>query len=238
MLKRYFFSIFLLTITILLSGCARYVAHPLRPIQPFYQQKQTPYVSLAYKVFSRKDCKEYLGRDVIKKGFQPIQITITNNSDHTLSLLPSAMSPAPTPVAIVARKTHFSTATNSTEYLLAGPLVWACAWIMPGILFNMGHQSLYAYLFWGLGVPLMPLSLIPGIVEGVNSFNANKKLDKDYNEKELRHQIIAPHATINGVVFIPLNTFKPNLSVVLTDEESRCAYTLDTNNPCVTLPNR
>lgn len=40
-----------------------------------------------YKIFNKKDCKKYLNsKDILKKGYQPIQIIVTNNSKHDISI--------------------------------------------------------------------------------------------------------------------------------------------------------
>src|SRR2546423_1022442 len=43
-------------------------------------------ISFAYRIFNKKDCIKYLDRDVIKKGYQPIQITLANNTNRYLKI--------------------------------------------------------------------------------------------------------------------------------------------------------
>ncbi len=56
------------------------------------------------------------------------------------------------------------------------------------------------------GLLIWPL-IIPAIVDGVGSSNANKKLDRDFARKELCDQIISPFNKINGVICVPKECF-------------------------------
>jgi len=56
---------------------------------------------------------------------------------------------------------------------------------------------------WGIGGLIFFPLLIPAVVDGCGSANANEALDIDYTAKVLKEQTIQPHSLFNGVVFIP-----------------------------------
>ena len=59
---------------LLLSGCARYQARSLNKLAqaPEYNQPEQT-VSFKYHFFDSYDCQTYLDRDILAKGYQPIQ---------------------------------------------------------------------------------------------------------------------------------------------------------------------
>ena len=61
-----------------LSGCAVYKARPLPRLNPADVDNNQS-IGFAYHIFTEQDCKKFLDREVIKKGYQPVHITIINN---------------------------------------------------------------------------------------------------------------------------------------------------------------
>ena len=109
-------------ITILsLTGCAHYNARPLkrlnRVITPEIKEQS---IYFSYYVFKKEDCQYYLDRDVIFEGYQPIQISISNNSEETFYFSPKSLSLPSVPIEEVAQKVHTSTAGRAAGYSLAG----------------------------------------------------------------------------------------------------------------------
>lgn len=178
-----FLSIALLTVV----GCARYQAHPLDRLT-IPANKQEDGVTLAYRVFSPRDCKRYLDRDVISKGYQPIHITITNSTNHAYDFSLSNLNLACIDPREVAEKVHTSTAKRVASY--------------------------------GVGSLFLPVLIIPAIVDGVGSSEANRQLDFDFENKALESQIIPPYATANGIIFTPVKNAHRNLVVTLVDTET------------------
>lgn len=108
-------------------GCARYSAQPLNRIKAVNPRKQDGYeksISLAYNVFDKWDCKKYLNRDVLAKGYQPVQLTITNNSDRYIYFSKENISLPIVSAADVAKKVHTSTMTRVVSYGVAGLFLW------------------------------------------------------------------------------------------------------------------
>lgn len=120
-----------------LSGCARYAARPLGRLsvidytmhsggvsQEQSQRSVEPYVSFAYRALSAFDCKQYLDRDVIAAGYQPIHVTITNQSKRYLYFSLSSLNVVTVNPSSVALSVHTSTAKRVIGYGIAGLFVW------------------------------------------------------------------------------------------------------------------
>lgn len=180
----------------LLSGCAKYKAKPLTKLSMPTTQERS--ISFEYHVLDRKECKKYLDRDVISKGYQPIHLTITNNSNKYLNLSLDDFSLLCVSPSTVAKSVHTSTAGRAAGYSVAGVLTF-------GVFF------------------------IPAIVDGVGSSKANKKLDADFENKSIEDRVIAPHRTINGLVFTPREGFEEDFSFVLIGREGKERFILSTS---------
>jgi phage gp45-like len=68
------FILFLCIPLVLLSSCASYRASGLETISSggSVYSLQGENITIAAKVFSRADCKRYLDRNTIAKGYQPV----------------------------------------------------------------------------------------------------------------------------------------------------------------------
>jgi len=180
---------------LLLSGCAHYKTKALRPLAVTTPiEKQT--LSFTYQVYDAQDCAIYLDRDVLKKGYQPIHITIYNNSAQTLHFCPTNITLPCVPAQEVARSVHTSSISRAVGYGIPGLFIW-------------------------------PL-LVPAVVDSVKSEKSNKKLDIDFARKSLRPQIIRPYDTINGLIFVDIEHFTENFSIMLENKQVNRVYTLST----------
>jgi hypothetical protein len=180
---------------LLLPGCARYKAKAVRSLPaatPLEQQT----LSFSYHVYNKQDCDTYLDRNVIKKGYQPISITIYNNSSQTVHFCPTNITLPCVPAEEVAHAVHTSSINRAVGYGIPGLFIW-------------------------------PL-LVPAIVDTVKSEKANKKLDIDFARKSLRAQIIRPYDTINGLIFVDIEQFTENFSIMLENKKLNRVYTLST----------
>ena len=115
---------------LILSGCASYHAASLNTLSN--ETIASAHISdepvlVAAKAFSKADCKRYLDRDVLEKGYQPVQLYIQNNSDksYLFSLNRVGMSCA-RPEA-VAEKVHTSTVGRAAGYGAAALVLWPMA---------------------------------------------------------------------------------------------------------------
>ena len=75
----------------------------------------------------------------------------------------------------------------------------------------------------GYGIPgvlvLWPL-IIPAVVDGIKSSEANEALDYDFSSKIARDQTIGPHSYFNKIIFVPVNDFRQSFNVTLIDQDS------------------
>lgn len=118
--------------SLFLSGCARYDATTLCAFSSDLTQ-DTLGISVAAKAFSKEDCKQYLDRNVICKGYQPIQIYIENTTDSSYLFSTSRISLPIAPPDEVAQKVHSSMVGRIAGYgaaaVLASPFI-----AVPGII--------------------------------------------------------------------------------------------------------
>lgn len=174
---------------LLLSGCAHYNARPLSYLSvkaPCYVDEQ--YITYNYRIFSKADCRKYLDRNVISKGFQPIQITIKNHSDRYLNFSLDSITLPCLSADEVAQSVRCSTSKRVTSY--------------------------------GIGSLFLPVLIVPAVIDGFKSTEANELLFADFFRKVLKDQLIAPHATINGLIFVPSADAKEPLALTITDQET------------------
>ncbi len=186
-----------------LSGCARYRAQHLNQLTVRSAQKKQQSVYFASKLFDREDCKKYLDRNVLRQGYQPIQITITNNTSSVLRFTKKDISLTCVSAMQVAKKVHTSTAGRAAGYGVAGLLIWPF--------------------------------LIPAVVDGVGSSEANRDLDVDFGQKELVDQTINPFTTVNGLIFVPISECSPNFSIKLVNAQSGEELMLSAKNPSINI---
>jgi len=122
----------------LLSGCASYKTTPLRKLPIAVSQEES--ISFEYHALNRKDCRKYLDRNVIAQGYQPIHLTITNNSDRYLHLSLSDFSLTCVDPHMVAKSVHTSTAARAAGYSVAGVLTCGLFFI-PAVVDGIGSSK-------------------------------------------------------------------------------------------------
>lgn len=172
---------------LLLSGCASYRATPLNTISApgSWMPWKARDVVVAARAFDEEDCKQYLDRDVISKGYRPVQITIENKSDSNYLFSLNRVSLPCARAEDVAEQVHTSTVGRTAGYGAAALFFWPFA--------------------------------IPAVVDGVRSVKANESLDLDFVSKVAKDQIIAAHAHVNMLMFVPESSFKNVFSITLID---------------------
>lgn len=193
-MKKHLNQILLVSTTlVLLSGCASYKASPLNSLSteviesaPLAEHSNLQVVA---KAFNKEDCKRYLDRDVIAKGYQPVQIYIQNDSDKSYLFALNRMNLPHARPEEVATKVHTSTVGRILGYGV------------PGLV-----------LLWPL--------LIPAVVDGIKSADANTALDVDFSSKVARDQIINPYSHYNKIVFIPTSDYQASFNITLIDQQS------------------
>lgn len=195
-MRRKLFPVILISSTaaLLLSGCASYNAATLNCLSSEVFSNASTSASktgvvVAAKAFNKVDCRRYFDRDILKKGYQPVQLYIQNNSDKSYSFSLNRISLPCARSEEVAEKVHTSTIGRILGYGIPGLFV---AW------------------------PLV----IPAVVDGIKSSEANEQLDNDFASKTARDQIISPHSYLNKVVFVPIAEYQPSFTITMIDQES------------------
>ncbi len=132
-----------------LTGCASYEASSLSTLcqdSPIITTHQNSDVSTSWKVFDKKDCKTFLGRDVLSKGYVPVQMTIRNNSNDPMYISPDNFNIALMPSDQVAEKVHTSTAGRVAAWGVCGLILspFLIPAIYDGIRSSNANRSLDA----------------------------------------------------------------------------------------------
>ena len=74
-------------------GYARYKAAPLRKMYQRIDISTQESISFDYRILNCDDCKKYFNaKSIAKKGYQPIQVTFTNNSKYSIAISPASFS--------------------------------------------------------------------------------------------------------------------------------------------------
>lgn len=127
----------------LIAGCARYNATALSMVPPesLYNAPVQKGVVVVARALNKEECKRYLDRDVMSKGYQPVQLYIENRSDQAYFFSTSRVTlPLASPEE-VAEKVHTSTVGRVAGYgaaaIIATPL-----FVLPAVI--DGYKSVRA----------------------------------------------------------------------------------------------
>lgn len=109
----------------LLSGCASYTAVALDSLssETFVyssSDNQDKDVVVVAKAFNATDCERFLDRNVISKGYQPVQLYIQNNSNKNYLFSLRGISLPQVSPEKVARTVHTSTVGRALGYSVGG----------------------------------------------------------------------------------------------------------------------
>lgn len=130
------------------TGLARYKSKPLNEITKTSKNKknktplknETEYVSFEYKALKSSDCKKYFNsKNLIKKGYRPIQIALTNHSNNNFAISLNNFNLSLTSAADVAYNMHrdgMKRAIGFTVGSLFIPIL-----IIPAIVQGFGANS-------------------------------------------------------------------------------------------------
>ncbi len=130
-MKLNIYYLILLPFFVLVSfyGCASYKPTPLPNLQPEFAtySESIENVTLACKTLSKEECKKYFDRDIIGKGFQPVQMIIVNDTENAIVFHPDGVSLPVCPPDEVAKKCQTSTAGRATAYGVGALFLWPLA---------------------------------------------------------------------------------------------------------------
>jgi len=208
----------LLMLPIFLASCASYKARPLDTLS-FNIEAPLENLYTSCKAFSAEDSQRYLGKNVLARGYQPVQISIRNSSKDTFYLPLDGISLPHTDPETVSEEMHFSTATRTVAMTGAG-LVGANLVVIPSLILSpiLGPLSLV--------VPLATL-VTPPIMGGVKSSEANKAMDRDFDKKGARDAFIGPHATVNMLLFVPEELYRSDFTMTLKNSNTSEVFVID-----------
>lgn len=151
------------------AGCARYQAKTLHRLIPqSAMQSNAHSLSFAYHVFTPQDCKKYLDRNVIAKGYQPVQIAFMNNSNRHIKLSPQAFSFVCAQAYEVAQNVHTSTVKRAVGYGVAGLFVWPL--LIPAVVDGFGSKKANEKLDYDYNKKILhdcivsPYSMVNGLI--------------------------------------------------------------------------
>jgi hypothetical protein len=71
---------------------------------------------------------------------------------------------------------------------------------------------------WGIGGLIFFPLMIPAVVEGIKSSEANKALDEDYLSKSAKEHVIEPYTSFTGLIFVSKDHDYRSLEVSLVDQ--------------------
>ncbi len=139
-MKKIFKIIIPVVVVFLLGGCAKYRVQPLNRLMATSFNNDEQSISFAYKVFNLNDCKRFLDRNVLAKGYQPIQITIVNNSNKYINFSRSGFSLPFVSAEEISKKVHTSTLGRAAGYGVVSLFVlWPL--IIPAIVDGVKSSS-------------------------------------------------------------------------------------------------
>lgn len=108
MYKKSFYYIGSLALSaMLLIGCAKYETRPLREATGIATTKDG--VSISASLLNNQDCRHYFSRDAVRKGYQPILLTIRNSSKKSYALNAADISLSLLNRESVAKNLHLNT---------------------------------------------------------------------------------------------------------------------------------
>ena len=172
-------------------------------------ETKNPNICCEYKIFNKADCKKYLGRDqVLSKGYQPIQIKLTNNSDKPFRFSLNSFNLSCIPFYNFIEHVEFNTAKNVLYWVFLSQIVIPILSI-PIFMIPFFINPVSVSVFVLVAAPILGcvLFILP-IIEGIKSSNANKKLYDDFSRKSLNDQTVEPFSSINGLIFVSKKDFK------------------------------
>lgn len=216
-----------LTPLLLLAGCARYKAKTLRPLEvERVTGHENEELFVGVKAFTKKESKEYLGKDAVKKGYYPIQIAIKNGTQRYLDFSHAGINLITIKPELFAQNMYDKTlvraagwgATGFVGFGIFAPVaIWTAVSLMlptvPGVLL--------------LTVPYV--AFVPTVVDSLWSVEANEQMLADYLHKAIPDNIIKPQARLEGLIFVTRADFKNDFSLVLVDTNTQEKIVYTTN---------
>lgn len=138
-------------------------------------------VTFSYRVLTAKECKECLNaKNLIKKGYQPIQITVTNNSDKTISISSENFSLPCVSADEVTEVLYQSRRKQSRNLGIAGIF---CGWtlMVPSIVRSYGADDYHSEMHKSLTEKSLQAAVLPGATASGLVFVKRKDFRSDFS---------------------------------------------------------
>lgn len=184
MLKRNILLSNLLLGLFLVTGCAKYKPQPFAP--SFGEKKEDCSVIVSANTFSANDGPRFFSRNIQKKGYKAIQLTITNNSDLVYVLDGRTINLYLEPINFVSKDFHLDAGKRA---------LW---WIIPGIV------------SW----PFLIVAAVDGIKSSNANSSLDRDFRKRCID-HTSHVEIYPHSTISKVMFVADENYTRKFSLKL-----------------------
>src|SRR3972149_7071984 len=112
-------------LSILLTG-EHYNSHSLSfiSVEKLQFVKEEKGLSITAKAYNEAESKQFLERDLLSRGYQPIQISIQNNSPQSYALKLDELELERVPPHEIARKVMRGAIPRSIAYKVASFLFW------------------------------------------------------------------------------------------------------------------
>lgn len=156
--------------------------------------KEANGLRVTVKKYSTGESKEYLDRNLIRHGYQPIQVTVENNTTRSYALSQDGISQPCASPGKVANSVSKKALPRSIGLKIA------------------------SFFFW----PLMIPSTIDGIF--MLKTHAQMKKNYSAKAVKEESEEIAPYTTVSRVLFIPKKEVKDSLTVTLNSQDQSEAF--------------
>lgn len=153
-------------------------------------------VTFSYRAFTAKDCKEILkAKNLIKKGYQPIQITVTNNSDTSISISSENFTLSCLSVDEVTEVLYQMYRQRSLNLGIAGCFVVGFPLIIPSIVRSYHADDYHNQIRKNLTEKSLQATVLPGATASGLIFVQRKDFRSDFslnlNNKNNASQLIS-----------------------------------------------
>lgn len=218
-----FFNIFLTGLVgISLVSCAHYSAQPLCDLSIATKQHG---IGIAAKALLPEESKKYLGKNLLSKGIQPIQLYIENDTDSDYIFDPKDTNLTLIPPEVVSKQFALNTGGRLAGTVLALPLMLLGASATAFALGEITHNP-------NIGAMWVPASvgvLATPIIVASSSAHHNDKVDRDYMAKNAKRVIIQPHTSFNCILFVSEQHKPKQLKLSIAEEPSGIHIDLKTD---------
>gem|GEM_PF-2228236 len=219
-----------IALLVILSGCGKSQLYT-RPLSELHAEQAFTCsengIHGSYTALRSKSCARYLGCDVVSKGYQPIYITLTNNTHQAVQFSHKQISLPTIPANKVAAACHLNTAARAVGAGAPG-----CFFGIPGMLVGAfvtmatpslsGGAGMIGGIVAGVGLFIAGTAVVViSLKQGPNAAKTNEEIDNLFVESSLVDVTINPNSTMSGFIFVPKKEFNPNFQITLTDSTGR-----------------